>query len=43
MKIKRTANAGVLIETDGVSFLIDGVSNKVLNYLETPQSIKDEL
>ena len=43
MKIKRTANAGVLVETDGIRFLFDGVSKKILNYEETPQSIKDEL
>ena len=43
MKIKRTANAGVLIETEGIRILIDGVSNKVLNYEETPGSIKEDL
>ncbi|MBR3933701.1 MAG: MBL fold metallo-hydrolase [Clostridia bacterium] len=43
MKIKRTANAGVLIETGGMRFLIDGVCKKILNYEETPQDIKDEL
>ena len=43
MKIKRTANAGVLIETGGMRFLIDGVCKKILNYEKTPQYIKDEL
>ena len=43
MRIKRTANAGVLIETDGIRILVDGVSNKVLNYEETPKSIIEYL
>ena len=43
MKIKRTANAGVLIEQDGLKILIDGVSKKILNYEETPKSIKEDL
>ena len=43
MKIKRTANAGVLIETDGIKLLIDGVSKEILNYEATPHSIKEDL
>lgn len=43
MKIKRTANAGVLIETDGLKLLLDGVSKPLDPYEGTPQSIKDEL
>ena len=43
MKIKRTANAGVLIETDGVSVLLDGICNRVEFYMETPSEIKEEL
>ena len=43
MKLLRTANAGVLIETDGLRLLIDGVSKKILNYEETPESIKEDL
>ncbi len=43
MKIRRTANAGVLIETDGLSILLDGVCNKIAPYEETPESIRKEL
>ena len=43
MKLLRTANAGVLIETDNLRFLIDGVSKKILNYDHTPESIKKDL
>jgi len=43
MKLLRTANAGILIETDGLKILIDGVSKKILNYEETPESIKEDL
>lgn len=43
MEIKRTANAGVLLKMDGKSVLIDGVCGSFPPYLETPQSIKEEL
>lgn len=43
MKIRRTANAGVLIETDGISILIDGVCKRVEQYLPTPDYIRKEL
>ena len=43
LEIRRTANAGVLIEMDGLSVLIDGVSGKIAPYEETPESIKKEL
>jgi L-ascorbate metabolism protein UlaG (beta-lactamase superfamily) len=37
MKLKRTANAGVLLELDGVSILLDGVCREVKPYPATPQ------
>ena len=43
MKIRRTANAGILLEADGLSILIDGVSGRVEPYMETPPEIKEEL
>ncbi len=43
MKIKLTANAGVLIEIDGVSILLDGVCEKTEHYLGTPDDMKREL
>ena len=43
MKIRRTANAGVLIELDGMSILLDGVCKKIAPYEETPESIRKEL
>lgn len=43
MIITRTANAGVLIEIEGVKLLIDGVSGEVFPYLETPENIKTRL
>ena len=36
MKLKRTANAGVLLELDGVSILLDGVCREVKPYPATP-------
>jgi len=43
LKIRRTANAGILLEADGLSILIDGVSGRVEPYMETPPEIKEEL
>lgn len=43
MEIKRTANAGVLINTDGVSILLDGVCGRVEPYLKTPDDIRQDL
>lgn len=43
MKITRTANAGVLLETDGLSILLDGVCKELSPYEGTPQDIKDKL
>jgi len=43
LKIRRTANAGVLISLDGLSILIDGVCNKIAPYEATPESVKKEL
>lgn len=36
MEIRRTANAGVLLELDGVTILLDGVCREVKPYLATP-------
>ncbi len=38
MKIKRTANAGVLLTLDGVRLLLDGVCGEVTPYLPTPEA-----
>lgn len=43
MKIQRTANAGVLLEMDGIRLLLDGVCMPLDPYEGTPRSIKDEL
>ncbi len=43
MKIKRTANAGVLLELDGVSVLLDGVCEELEPYLPTPVPIRQSL
>lgn len=43
MKIKRTANAGVLLELDGVSILLDGICGEVPPYIATPEEIREEL
>jgi L-ascorbate metabolism protein UlaG (beta-lactamase superfamily) len=43
MKITRTANAGVLLELDGVSILMDGVCREVKPYPATPPEVKAEL
>lgn len=43
MKITRTANAGVLLELDGVSILMDGVCREVKPYPVTPPEVKKEL
>ncbi len=43
MIIKRTANAGVLIKTENVSILLDGVCEELLPYEKTPYDIKEEL
>lgn len=36
MKLRRTANAGILLELDGVSILLDGVCREVKPYPATP-------
>ena len=38
MQLRRTANAGVLLELDGVTILLDGVCGLVEPYLPTPES-----
>lgn len=45
LEIKRTANAGVLLKVDGISFLLDGVCNEYAkySYLGTPDSLRKEL
>ncbi len=43
MKIKRTANAGVLLELDGQSILLDGVCGELEPYLPTPVHIRKML
>ncbi len=43
MEIKRTANAGVLIKTNGTSVLLDGICNPPLPYLAIPNEIKNEI
>lgn len=43
MKIKRTANAGVLLSMDGKTILLDGVCRELSPYLGTPDLIREEL
>lgn len=43
MKITRTGNAGVLIETKGIKILIDGVCEHLPPYEETPMSFREEM
>ena len=43
MKIRRTANAGVLLELDGVSILLDGVCREVRPYPATPPEERQRL
>ena len=43
MKIIRTANAGVLLEMDGVKLLLDGVCPPYPPYLGTPEAIRETL
>lgn len=42
MKIRRTANAGVCIEMDETTILLDGICGEVVPYLKTPDNIKTE-
>lgn len=41
MEITRTANAGVLLTLDGVSFLLDGVAEELAPYQGTPDNIRE--
>ena len=41
--LTRTANAGVLLELDGISILLDGVCQSLPPYLGTPTQIKNFL
>lgn len=43
IEFTRTANAGGLLEMDGVRILLDGVSQAVGDYLATPPDILDQL
>lgn len=43
MKLTRTANAGVLLELDGVSILLDGVCREVKPYPATPPEVRQRL
>lgn len=43
MKIRRTGNAGVLLQLDGVSILLDGVCREVFPYLVTPPTEREAL
>lgn len=43
MKITRTGNAGVLLETNNISILLDGVCKNFPPYIPTPSCIKDKL
>ncbi|MBQ8748387.1 MAG: MBL fold metallo-hydrolase [Oscillospiraceae bacterium] len=43
MEIQRTANAGVLLTMDGVSILLDGLADRVEEYLPTPAEVAEEL
>ena len=43
LSVMRTANAGVLLEIDGVSILLDGVCEPLYPYLGTPLEIKNSL
>ena len=43
MKLRRTANAGILLELDGVSILLDGVCREVKPYPATPPEQRQQL
>ena len=43
LKIKRTANAGVLLTIDQTRILLDGVCEALYPYIGTPNDIRDEL
>ena len=42
MEITRTANAGVLLLLDGVSFLLDGVAQELAPYAGTPHHFREQ-
>ena len=43
MKITRTANAGILLQLDGITILLDGVCREVKPYPATPPEIRVRL
>ncbi len=43
MKLWRTANAGALLEIDGITVLLDGVCREQFPYFGTPDPIREQL
>lgn len=43
MKILRTCNAGILLELDGISILLDGVCGELDPYLPIPEKLRQQL
>lgn len=43
MEIQRTANSGVLLKMDGISILLDGLADRVGEYLPTPRELARQL
>ncbi len=43
MKILRTCNAGILLELDGASILLDGVCGELDPYLPVPEDLRQQL
>ncbi len=43
MNIKQTSNAGFILSLDDTNILLDGVSERISPYIETPANIKEEL
>lgn len=43
MRLRRTSNAGMLIEIDNISILLDGVAKEFPPYEGTPIAVKEEL
>ncbi|MBP3705791.1 MAG: MBL fold metallo-hydrolase [Clostridia bacterium] len=43
MRITRTANAGILLQMDNISILLDGVCGQIPPYCSTPNNLRNEL
>ena len=43
MQVRRTANAGVLLELDGARILLDGVCGEIKPYMSTPEAERKAL